>query len=275
MNKKELLSQRTEDKKYQIDLSREFPSLYFDKVMIVDSIMIDDVSYRAKTSIQDDIETLALSCKGYVEIFDAQILALSLYEKMSRLFRLLNINKTLVIFPGNGAKTVKDLLPVAFVQQLAIAEIPAQRIVNEWGSVEKIELGGKNIVRERIREIKAETVVALDDVIVTDSTLTAIRDAFPTRNIEWFALSLIMLSPLQNRNKLGKSSSGVAGYTSIISPIVYQGANGIPPLNSLSTLIGNSEKSSVVRRKYMDKYVTEPESFLAAVRELQTKVISI
>lgn len=278
--KNEKLAINTKEEEIKYKLSNEYSALYMDRFLLIDTrttrLMIDDISYRATAPSQEDIETLALSCKEWIEIYDAKSLTMALSNKTSGLFGAINKRRTLVIFPGSGAKTVMDCLPEGLINGIKAVPISTQRIINEkTGAVEKIDLAGKTQVREAIREINAETIIVLDDIIVTGSTLTTIRDTFLTRGIEFFAGSLMMLSPLQNRNKLGKSSSGVAGYTSIISPIVYQGTNGIPPLNSLSTLIGNSEKSSVVRRKYMDNYVTEPKSFLAAVKELQTKVISI
>lgn len=264
-----IIEQDTQDR-----LRKDFPALYWGKIIVVNSprvrLGIDDISYRAGSPLENDIETLQLTCKGWLEIYDAKNLAYVLSEKLSTLLRTINKKKTILIFPGNGARVVRNLLPEELLDGIVPIEIPTQRKVNQNGTINGIELDGKTVVRETIAQRKAETILVMDDVIVTGSTLNAIQQAFPMRNLEWFGASLMMLSPLQRRGK-SKIDSGVEGYNSIISPVIYQGITGIPPLNSLSTLIGNSEKSQVVRRSYMQDYVEDKEAFLKAVYNIQQK----
>lgn len=252
-------------------ISKEYPALYMDRFLLVDAtqtrLVIDDISYRTETPIQDDIETLALSCQGWMEVYDAKKLTLGLAERIQGLFRVLNTRRTLVIFPGEGAQVVKDLLPEDSTEGVTTVDVGTERVVSKTGAVEGVELTGKTQVREAIGDVNPEAVVVLDDAIVTSATLTAVRNAFPVRKAAWYAGSLMTLSPLQR--KLGISVSGVEGYTGIITPIVYQGTNGIPAVNSLSTLVGDSQKSQIVRSAYMDKYVEDQESFLATVEQLK------
>ena len=259
----------------QSRLYRDFPTLYWNEFLVVDSprvrISIDDISYRTSCPIGDDIATLQLACKGWLKIYDARELTNRLAEKLATLLHTVNKKKTILIFPGNGALAVKNLLSKELLDGMILVEIPTQRKINQDGTVNGVELAGKTAVRERISQQKSETIIIVDDVIVTGSTLIAIRNAFPTRNLGWFGASPMMLSPLQRKIK-SKNESGVEGYRSIISPIVYQGLAGIPPLNSLSTLIGNSEKSQTVRRKYMQDYVEDEKRFQEAVGSIRAKI---
>lgn len=245
-------------------IEKEYPALYANGVLVVDTqitrLAIDDVSYRANSPIQDAIETLALACRGWIEVYDAKMLTDVLSEKLDSLFRAIDKGRTVVIFPGNGAQVVRDLLPINILTDLSSVDVKTERRINtRTGAVEGVEIGGKTQVRELIAATRATTIIVLDDVIATGTTLTALREAFPVRNIEWFGGSLLML--VQSRKK-ATSRSGVEGYNAIITPIAYQGTTGIPALNSLSTLIGDSEKSKTVRSKYLLNYVEDRDTFI-------------
>lgn len=255
-------------------LQRDFPSLYWDRFVFIDTsttrLGIDDISYRTSSSIQEDVELMQIACKGWLEIIDAKDLTRALEEKLKKLFRALNPRKTIVVFPGIGAQVVKDLLSEDLTKGMGIINISTKRIVSRNGSIQGVELYGKTALRQEVTDRKTETIVVVDDVIVTGSTLTAIQSAVPARNIEWFGASLMALSPLQGRG--AKTASGVEGYKSIITPVVYQGLTGIPPLNSLSTLVGASPKSEIVRGDYIMNYVNDIETFMNAVNQIQEKM---
>ena len=84
---------------------------------------------------------------------------------------------------------------------------------------------------------------------------------------------MMTLSPIQNRQRSKESACGIDGYSSITCPIVYQGTTGTPPLNSLSNFIGVSEKSEMVRERYIQKYVKDIDSFKEAIKQIQMRVI--
>ncbi|MCL5746700.1 MAG: phosphoribosyltransferase domain-containing protein [Patescibacteria group bacterium] len=260
----------------QTRLRRDYPALYWDRFVLVDTsntrLAIDDISYRAQISLQEDIETSQVACRGWLEVYDAQDLTFALDRKLETLLRTVNKKKTVLIFPGAGAQVVKELLPQELTDGLNTVEIPTQRVVNpKTGSIEEVELGEKNRVRRALSDTKAETVIVLDDVIVTGATLKTIQQTFPMKHLEWFACALMTLSPLRRRNK-SKNQCGVEGYKAVTSPVIYQGITGIPPLNSLSMLIGNSNKSRSVRDKYLENYVDDKETFLEAIQMMRGKV---
>src|SRR3989344_168576 len=245
-------------------VERDYPRLYMDKLKLVDTqstrLAIDDVSYCAKESIQEYIELLALSCKGWLEVYDAESLIQGLSQKIGEFLTVLDKEKSLLIFPGNGAKVLKDLMPEELVGGFPSIEISTQRKVDpQTGAVL-----GVDIIRKPKIDTKIDNILIVDDVIATGTTLRAIKDSISLRNANWFACSMMTLSPIQNRQRSKESACGIDGYSSITCPIVYQGTTGTPPLNSLSNFIGVSEKSEMVRERYIQKYVKDIDSFKEA-----------
>ncbi len=253
-------------------LLQDYPGLYRNKFVLVDNkqtrLAIDDVSCKTSTSLSDGIELLLMSCKGWVEVYDAGQLTQTLSLKMQSFLKALDRKKTLLVFPGNGAKIVEDLLLEEIdLEGFSRVSVDVQRKVSANGNVSRVEVLDKVPIREKIKEMKPNMIIVIDDVIMSGSTLMSLKEAFPIRGAEWFGASLMALSPTQNK-KNGKPS-GVEGYKSIITPIVYQGISGIPSLNSISTLIGNTEKSQQVRDTYCQKYVQDRDAFYQAIRSLQ------
>lgn len=254
------------------------PSLYYDKFVLIDTnisrFAIDDISYKTDQNIKEALGFLFLACKGEVNVFDAPILVDALAKKLRRLLSAVDQNRTVVIFPGTGSQVLKELLPSDLLNGVAVLDLPAQRKVDEKsGTVQGVTLGEINKLRKTFSDTKAKTAIVLDDVIMSGATLQTIQDATPGRNIEWFAGSLMMLSPNQKGEKNNTSESGVNDYNAILTSIVYQGINKkVPALNSISTLVGNSTKSEMVRTRYMQKYVDDSEIFLDSVKQLQINI---
>ncbi len=256
-------------------LRKDFSFLYWERFVMIDTsqmrLGINDISYKASSPLEDDIAMLQLTCKGWLETYDARDLTISLSDKLETLLRVVNKKRTIVVFPGNGAQVIKDLLPDGLLDGVSTVEIPTERKVGSNGSVNGVELLGRTKLREAVAERKAETIIILDDVIVTGSTLIAVKDAISGRNIEFYAGALMMRSPLQRGGRCS-AESGIEGYTSVIAPIVYQGISGTPPVNSLSTLMGESDKSRTVRAKYISQYVEDPSTFMDTVSAIRGKI---
>lgn len=253
-------------------LARDFPEFYMGKFEFVDRntrLLIDDVSYRTSSSLQESLELLCLACIGKMMVFSADSLTRALEQKIASLLRVVNSKKTVVLFPGNGASVVKDLLPEKLFEGMTTIALPTQRKVDpKTKEVQGVSISDVTKTKQALHGMRIENFIVIDDVIATGATLTALKEAFPVRNTQWYGAAFLALSPLQNRTR-AKMPSGIDGYSSIITPIVYQGTNGIPPLNSLSTLIGQSEKSAMVRRRYMEDYVQDQEIFTEMVDQFQ------
>lgn len=262
----------------QLKLGREYAGLYYDTVVVIDPkqsrLALDDISYRAKGPIEEYVEFLMLACKGEIQLFDVTRLTELLGRKLGRYLDASNRRKTAVIFPGGGAQSIKELLPEELLEGMLVIDVPTQRKVDaRTGAVEGVSINDITQARKVLGASKLETILVIDDVIATGSTIVALQEAFPLRNVEWCASALFSLSPLQRRRFSNGSPSGVEGFRTIITPIVYQGTSGIPALNSLSTLIGDSDKSKVVRGKYITDFVDDAEIFAESVRQLQSAVV--
>lgn len=254
-------------------LSRDFPALYRDELCIIDSnnnrLVIDDISYKADTSIEESLELLFLSCSGDVQSFDARRQAQLLGEGMERLVTVLDPKRTMVLFPGNGAQVVQDLLPTALFADMQVLSVPTVRTIDpKTKAVQGVSIANVTKMRKIVGDKKIRNVVVVDDVIMSGTTLSAIRQALSIRNADWYAGSFFMLSPIQNKGR-ATTPSGVDGYKVIITPTLYQGTTGIPAVNSLSTLIGSSEKSEAVRKRYMTDFVEDSALFSEMVELLQ------
>lgn len=257
-------------------LAQNFPTLYREELTMIDPkstrLVIDDISYRAVQPVTEALEFLFLACQGEVQSYDARRQTRMLASKIARLKSVLNTKRTMVIFPGNGGQVVKDLLPADLLTDMAVVSIPVTRSVNpKTKAIEGVTVAGVTQARKIISDARISAFVVIDDAIVTGSTLTALRESLPMRGSEWYAGGLFMLSPIQNKGK-AKGPSGVEDFNSIIAPTVYQGVSGIPALNSLSTLIGSSEKSKAVRSRYIRDFVEDPGMFTEMVQQLQKSV---
>lgn len=261
---------------YENRLNRDFPALYRDEFCLVDNrsmrIVIDDISYQTDVSLEESLEFLFIACSGDIQSFDARRQAQMLAQKMERLKTVLDPRKTMVLFPGNGAQTVKDLLPEDFFADMEVICVPTTRTVDpKTKAVQGVAISEVTQMRKMVSDKRITNFVVVDDVIMSGTTLTALREALPGRNATWYAGGLFMLSPIQNKGR-AKTPSGVDGYMSIVAPTVYQGTNGIPAMNSLSTLVGESEKSNMVRERYMTDFVSDPEIFIEMVKQIQESV---
>lgn len=255
-------------------LRERYPLLRFPRYDLVENVrsqrfIIDDLGQASPTKNQA-IALLRESCTGEITIYPTETLS----QIVKNALQLLDVGEgegligrrtTLVIFPGDGADSVRRAIqPYPLV--VKATTVPTSRLLKPDGSIDTVNIGD---LTNKPKDI--QTILVIDDVIASGSTLDAIREklleAFP--NVNFMAMSLAMLSPLQNRNKKNKlSQSGIAGYDVVWTAVVYDGLNGIPAINSLSTLIGNTPKSYAVRERYQ-KYVLDPKGFNEAIRQLR------
>ncbi|MCL5091317.1 MAG: hypothetical protein M1342_00630 [Patescibacteria group bacterium] len=257
-------------------LERDFPKLYKDESVLIETpstrIAVDDLSWKARQSIAEALEFLFVACSGEIVSYDVRRQGQKLVEKLVRLMTVLDRKKTLAIFPGDGAQAVKEQLPEKLLSGLMAVDLPVRREVDaRTKTVKGVTVADVTKIRKLIADGKFNTFLVLDDVIATGATASAIRAAFPVKNGQWYAGSLLMLSPLQNRSRAA-GPSGLAGYGSIIAPTVYQGTAGIPAVNSVSTLIGTSEKSVAVRNRYINDFVIDQPIFTEMVQQLRQMV---
>lgn len=263
----------------QAKLQRIYPTVKANNFLFIDNsktrIAIDDLSYRARKPIGNALDALVLSCRGWLEIFDATVLAQNLSLQLENLLTNSRLERSAFIFPGKGSIPVADLLSKTIRQEIfggvaKVIKAPTQRIVNAaTGAVEGVKIGDAAKIKQSLSDRTIEKVMVLDDVIATGTTLNAFRKLAPSSQPDWTAAAFMTLAPSQNRARSKNSPSGVDGYQAILTVNSYQGLSGTPALNSLSNLIGDSPKSQMVRSRYMERYVEDAEQFADSINQIK------
>ncbi|QQS43795.1 hypothetical protein IPM65_06695 [Candidatus Roizmanbacteria bacterium] len=177
--------------------------------------------------------------------------------------RLDQIPKTAAfIFPGNGSRIIQDIM------QLSYPEILQDRLCMAVKTKRTLEDGIWSVsveVPELSEELKRCTDwIIVDDVVLSGQTARTIQQEIITNtgrdNDSWTVASWLSLDP-KRRKKMTKtkSPSSVEGFDAVSAVYTYKGGNGIPPCNSLSTLLFADEKGQAVRDKLKSTYF--PEGF--------------
>lgn len=261
-------------------LAREFPAFSLERFLLVDNqstrLIIDDVSYQSQVPVDQYIDLLLASCKGQTDVYRAQDLIRALNENLGRSLEKSQGKTTIMMFPMNGALVIKNLLGDNF-EDYPLVDVQTQRRIDmTTGATLGVDISNQEEIKEILSRLEPENIIIVDDVIVTGSTLRAIKNAFSIDSTsQWYACSLMALSPLQNRQRSKTSPSSIEGYDSINAVVVYQGLSGTPAVNSLSTLIGDSDKSNAVRSRYMVKYVDDQGGFLNTVELIKQQGVKL
>lgn len=184
-----------------------------------------------------------------------------------------NPESAILLFPGKGAKSViRETLDTSDLLPYDTYFFDTFRPVNSVGKVGEVILQFPETLEDRLQENTIATIIVIDDVIATGKTLGAI--AREVRRLE------------KHRNETDPSSSPVGleaiswfcrepteiiDYERVQSVFRYRATDGWPALNSLSTLLGNNEKSQMVRARFVKRFVSYPYGFfkqLDAIRSL-------
>ena len=196
---------------------------------------------------------------------------------------LLKDPSTSIIYPKRGGLIVRKSINLERVSQYSIQ---AKRDgVNSTPYV--------NIPKQMLANLSngdTKNILILDDVIVTGSTLDAIRSKVyeltdivdysdynqslrfaPTTTttkrlpIKWYAGALMINArPNDQENNLNN-------FEKIFTPIYYKGQNGQTPVNSISTWVFDKEKGDLVLSRYAEKYSTNPEKFYLFIKSLKRR----
>ncbi len=260
---------------YKMRLDRDYPNLQYDEFLLVPQgsrIILDDVtSPESPEVMQEAVGVLAGSCSEYSYVYTCDQLAHGLKIRLEGMFGEMTSGDVACVFPGKGARGVKRSLDQQCLVGAEIFQFDIGRRVNDDGVVTGVLTDIKSIRFQSDPRV----VLVIDDVIATGYTTAHIKDLIDIPDAEYIAMPLMMLSPVQNpywQNIQGFEEpcrAGVRGYSRILTPLVYQGQAGIPPVNSLSTLVSNSTKGQVVRQQFIDKHVQDVEAFMRAINELQ------
>lgn len=267
------------NKEYKQIVREKFPNLQYSEFRVLDNqqerLAIDDLSYKnplLRSLYQKLAETLTLSCRGFINVLGAEELSVSFNNQLEELLARLNPKRSVLIFPGNGAKAVKDLLPKTVPDYFTCISLETCRQLAPDMSVDRVEVLTSRSSVQKLLPPKLTTCVIIDDVFASGSTAQTVRKFFDQGSaFEWFAGGWMSLSPLQakDRKKPDDYQSSLPGFQRLITSIVYQGITGIPANNSLSSFAENDKKSELVIEGYRRRYVEDVDTFNKTILELR------
>lgn len=267
---------------YEQKIRTAFPNLDYREFKLLDNkqerLGIDDLSTQySKEKVKELAELFTLACKGFIYFYSAEYMSLSLNNQLDNLLERLNPERTLLVFPGNGAQAVKTLIRPEVFKFFGSLDLQVQRILSQDMSVSRVDiLTGKTLIHKGLSP-KLCSCVVIDDVLLTGTTAQSIRKFLDDRdNLEWYMGTWMSLSPLQSRPKreLDQFGSSLPGYRKVVTNILYQGISGIPANNSLSSFAEFDEKSNLIIDGYKRKYVEDLETFdhvIEALRRLKNE----
>lgn len=162
---------------------------------------------------------------------------------------------TLLFFPGSGAKAViRESENIGNFLYKKGYFLDTARIVDKGGKVQNVLVTFPSELDNWLRQGSVSRVIVVDDVIATGKTLSAIAAMIRTKApspVELEAISWFCRNPTET-----------GGYSRVQSVFRYRSIDGWPALNSLSTLMGTSEKSKMVRSRFIKRFVRYPYGFL-------------
>jgi hypothetical protein len=201
---------------------------------------------------------------------------------------LLNDQKIAIIYPANGGLLLKSILNINEYNKEYVVEAKRD-VVN---SMRIISLPKKLL--DNLMNDKINTILVLDDVIVSGSTLKAIQDEVYKQtdivdesmcnqgerfswisgvkkrlDLKWFAGSL-MTSARRTKDKR-EQDENLMGFEKVFTSIYYKGEGGFTPVNSISTWVYDENKGDGVLLSYANKYANNPDEFIKYVKSLNIK----
>jgi len=223
-----------------VEYKKEFPMVTFEKFVVADgNILIQDITPNLGKSGSEQI-TKALqerlnnpNSPVTFQVADAFLAT----EELVRLIGPIDARRTLIIYPGNGAKTVKDYLQKSGVDTFQGLVVPTQRISLGKGRFE-ISIGLPLSLPE-----KPEEILVIDDVVASGQTCRELACVLARRYGYLPKMKLacwLMLSSAE----LSYYYDNVFSYT-VVKPNYVQR----PPINSLSCLLSPDSKYDRIKQQ--------------------------
>lgn len=97
-----------------MQLRKFYPNLEFGRLDWINAqthVVIDDLSYRSDNpGIAEEVSKFESSCIGKVKVYSLAELTRNLEQTMLPFLKTCNPQRTLIVFPGEGSETVKNIL---------------------------------------------------------------------------------------------------------------------------------------------------------------------
>lgn len=244
---------------YETRLARYYPGMGYETLTVIDQsrqrIVLND------TDVDDLIVKIGfeVSTFGQTIILNDRKLITPLAQRLAQY----DPDRTTFVFPGRAGKRMDTLIDEGTIPKEKRIFVGTSRQVSESGKVSGVTLTTEVDIEP------GQEVVVVDDVIMSGSTLSAVRRRFGDDR-KYFASSLLALSPIQNQYGFARFGSGIQGYYGVDVNTVYQGASGTPSVISLSSLVGESEKSKEIQEAYKRKFAKNTYLFDNTLEEVKS-----
>lgn len=220
-------------------------------------------------------------------VFDRQELTNSLVENIKR--NLQDRRNSLgIIFPGQGAQQVKEVLPTGFVESIKstgiIYNTQTSRIYKDNLPASLNADIPKDLI-ERINTKEITNVWIVDDVIATGQTIQGMRSDVISQLVEMqpedknynpgirFSFPQIKIPDTSfSAFTWLKQKSAKTENFDVFASIVYFRKSSKVSLTSLSTFLGDSDKSNDVKRSYSVKYFQDACEFYRFIDRLKKQL---
>lgn len=188
-----------------------------------------------------------------------------------------------VLYPKIGGLKVKDTLNInSTLSKSTIDEFEVESRRSKPNTAPDVQLPEKFI--EGVKGRSYDSIVIIDDVVVTGSTMSAVRNTthFETEEIDdssynpslrfgwseiritstplkWYGFSWMAASREEQTNTL-------RGFEKIRVGMSYKGESGQPAVNSISTWVNDTIKGQAVLEAYAKKYAKDTEKFIRFIK---------
>lgn len=232
-----------------VEFRQKFPKISFDKFVLADgNILIQDstssLGPKENKKVNDLIRKELNTDKSLVtfQIVDG----LTATQNLATIFPQKEWDNTLILFPGNGALSVREYLRIVKPELSRGLFIPVQR---------KMVGKGKFTISVNLPDQLPQgfsDILLIDDVVASGQTAETVAGSLARKLGILPPINLASWVTLENRNS--SYPVGLPYFRSVFTSFIVKG-NGVlrPPINSLSCLIGGAKRYDKIDENMLDR----------------------
>lgn len=237
-----------------MEFKKSFPKINFGGFYVADgNIIIQDCTPETDISENERIDYLIKTWLNSEEsLVTFQLVdALKATEKLLKLLARKRKENTLVLFPGNGALSVKKYLSTLGSEFANGVYIPVSRTMIDKGKF-KVLVDLPDLPKNFSK------ILLIDDVVASGQTAATVVSTLSRRIGILPPIDLACWLILDSRDPY--YPAGLPYFRSVFTSLVIRGNNvSKPPINSLSCLIDQTGRYDIVKRKYVEKYFKDTQ----------------
>lgn len=249
-----------------MEFKQKFPEINFGGFYLADgNIIIQDCT--PETDILENERTNFL-IKTWLNSEESLVTfqVVDAFKATERLLKLLARKRkknSLVLFPGNGALSVKKYLSALGSEFANGVYVPVSRTMVDKGKF-KVYVDLPDLPRD------FSEILLIDDVVASGQTSTTVASALARKIGILPPIDLACWLTLDNRDPY--YSAGLPYFRSVFTSSVIKGNNvSKPSINSLSCLLDQTGRYDRVKQEYTRRYLPNGEKILDNIKNLVTK----